>query len=125
LTRKKHLQSHTFHTETEFGHLYVIISEDNDNPYELFAIIGKSGDEIAAITEAIGRLVSLCFKSSIDIVEVYKQLHGIVGKSKWTSEGNVLSIPDGVARCIRYYMESKNIEIKDEDSKTIGNNDEV
>lgn len=46
----------------------------------MFATIGKSGRSITAKAEAIGRLVSLCFRSGVAVRDVVAQLKGIGGE---------------------------------------------
>lgn len=53
-------------------------------------------------TEAIGRLMSLALRYEIPIGEIIDQLKGISGAQPvWDHNGkSVLSIPDGIARCL-------------------------
>jgi ribonucleoside-diphosphate reductase alpha chain len=65
-------------TKTGCGNLYVTINEDeNGYPFELFTSMGKAGGCAASQSEAIGRLVSLAFRSNIIPEEIVKQLKGI------------------------------------------------
>lgn len=83
------------------GNLYVSVSEYNNRPFELFAIIGKCGKSTTAKTEAIGRLISLAFRSGINVEEVINQLKGISGEHTVFQEGGlVLSIPDAIVKVL-------------------------
>src|SRR4030043_1954367 len=62
---------------TGCGRLYVTINEDEEgHPFALFTSMGKAGGCAASQSEAIGRLVSLAFRSNIEPEEVIKQLKG-------------------------------------------------
>jgi len=95
------LEGFTEMTKTGMGNLYVSVSEYNNRPFELFAIIGKCGKSTTAKTEAIGRLISLAFRSGINVEEVINQLKGISGEHTVFQEGGlVLSIPDAIAKVL-------------------------
>ena len=82
--------------------MFVTINNDNDgNPFEVFATIGKSGGEFAANSEAICRMVSVCLRSGIRVDKVIEQLTGIRGPMPAWYQGNlVLSIPDAIAQVL-------------------------
>jgi len=95
------LEGFTEMTKTGMGNLYVSVSEYNNRPFELFAIIGKCGKSTTAKTEAIGRLISLAFRSGIKVEEIINQLKGISGEHAVFQEGGlVLSIPDAIAKVL-------------------------
>ena len=95
------LEGFTEMTKTGMGNLYVSVSEYKNRPFELFAIIGKCGKSTTAKTEAIGRLISLAFRSGIHVEEVIDQLKGISGEHAVFQEGGlVLSIPDAIAKVL-------------------------
>ena len=95
------LEGFTEMIKTGMGNLYVSVSEYNKRPFELFAIIGKCGKSTTAKTEAIGRLISLAFRSGIHVEEVINQLKGISGEHAVFQEGGlVLSIPDAIAKVL-------------------------
>ncbi len=93
--------------KTGCGHLYVTVNEDeNGNLFELFTHMGKAGGCAASQAEAIGRLVSLAFRSSIEPVEVMKQLKGITCHSPaWASGGKISSCSDALSKAIERYAE--------------------
>jgi ribonucleoside-diphosphate reductase alpha chain len=95
------LEGFTEMIKTGMGNLYVSVSEYHNRPFELFAIIGKCGKSTTAKTEAIGRLISLAFRSGIHVEEVINQLKGISGEHAVFQEGGlVLSIPDAIAKVL-------------------------
>lgn len=87
---------------TGLGDLYLTINEENGRPFEVFATIGKSGHSITAKAEAIGRLVSLAFRSGVHPREIVEQLEGIGGEHPvFREKGLLKSIPDAVAWVLR------------------------
>lgn len=90
---------------TGCGNLYVTINEDHDgNPFELFTRMGKAGGCAASQAEAIGRLVSLAFRSNIDPSEIVKQLKGISCHSPaWSKGGKISSCSDALSKSIEKF----------------------
>jgi len=87
--------------KTGLGNLYVNVTEYEGRPFEVFAIIGKSGKSTTAKTEAIGRLVSLALRSGIRVDDIVEQLKGIGGEYPvFQKDGLVLSIPDAIAQVL-------------------------
>ncbi len=96
--------------KTGCGNLYVTINEDeNGHLFELFTSMGKAGGCAASQSEAIGRLVSLAFRSDIEPDEIIKQLKGIsCHEPAWHSGGRILSCSDAIAKALeRYRVEGK------------------
>ena len=94
--------------KTGMGQLYVTVTEYQGQPFEVFATIGKSGRSTTAKTEAIGRLVSLAFRSGVKVENIVEQLKGIGGEHPVFQEGGlVLSIPDAISRVLeKRYMQN-------------------
>lgn len=93
--------------KTGCGNLYVTINEDEEGHlFELFTSMGKAGGCAASQSEAIGRLVSLAFRSNIEPDEVIKQLKGIMCHSPTFHEGGrILSCSDAIATALERYRE--------------------
>lgn len=93
------LSGYTKVLKTGRGKLYVTVNNDfEDNPFEVFVRIGKSGMEDLAYSEAIGRLISLSLRSGISVEKVVKNLSGISGESPtWVDGRMIRSIPDAIA----------------------------
>lgn len=91
--------------KTGCGNLYVTINEDEEGHlFELFTSMGKAGGCAASQSEAIGRLVSLAFRSNIEPDEVIKQLKGISCHSPtWYEGGRIMSCSDAIARALERY----------------------
>jgi len=109
LDRPETLEGFTTKMVTGMGNLYVTVTEMNGRPFEVFATIGKSGRSTTAKTEAIGRLVSLAFRSGVDVETVVDQLEGIGGEHPvFQKDGLVLSIPDAISRILKNrYLKDK------------------
>lgn len=99
------IRGSTRFTKTGCGNLYVTINEDEQGHlFELFTSMGKAGGCAASQSEAIGRLVSLAFRSNIEPDEVIKQLKGISCHSPiWHEGGRILSCSDAIARALEKY----------------------
>ncbi len=107
--RPEVIRGSTRFMKTGCGNLYVTINEDeNGHLFELFTSMGKAGGCAASQAEAIGRLVSLAFRSNIDPSEVMKQLKGIsCHQPTWCNGGKILSCSDAIAKAIeKYHMKS-------------------
>ncbi len=105
--RPQTLEGFTTKMVTGLGTLYVTVTEFDGRPFEVFATIGKSGGSTTAKTEAIGRLVSLAFRSGVTAEKIVEQLKGIGGEHPVFQEGGlVLSIPDAISRVLenRYML---------------------
>jgi ribonucleoside-diphosphate reductase alpha chain len=91
--------------KTGCGNLYVTINEDEErHPFELFTSMGKAGGCASSQSEAIGRLVSLAFRSNIEPDEIVKQLKGIsCHQPSWHSSGKILSCSDAIAKALETY----------------------
>jgi len=99
--RPETLDGFTTKVKTGMGNLYVTVTEYQNRPFEVFATIGKSGRSTTAKTEAIGRLVSLAFRSGVLVETVVNQLKGIGGEHPvFQNGGLVLSIPDAISRVL-------------------------
>jgi ribonucleoside-diphosphate reductase alpha chain len=108
--RPETLEGYTTKVVTGMGNLYVTVTEYDGRPFEVFATIGKSGKSTTAKTEAIGRLVSLAFRSGVPVEKVVEQLKGICGEHPvFTKEGLILSIPDAISRVLekKYITDKK------------------
>jgi len=107
--RPETLEGFTTKMNTGMGQLYVTVTELDGHPFEVFATIGKSGRSTTAKTEAIGRLVSLAFRSGVRVEKVVEQLKGIGGEHPVFQKGGlVLSIPDAIGRVLeKRYLKDK------------------
>ena len=108
-TRKRRLTGATYCTESPLGKAYVTVNRNgNEQPFEVFANVGKVGSEGAAMSEAIGRLISLVLRlpSHISPNErlemVVEQMEGIGGsRSIGFGPNRITSLPDALAQVLR------------------------
>ncbi len=94
------------------GKVNITINADPDGPLELFINVGRAGSDIAALAEALGRLISLQlrFPSTMSqeerLRQAANQLRGIGGsRSIGFGKDRVLSLPDAVAQAIYRHLE--------------------
>jgi ribonucleoside-diphosphate reductase alpha chain len=99
------LKGWTYQMQTGCGPLYVTVNEDSTGLFELFTTMGKAGGCAASQSEAIGRMVSLAWRSGIQARQVIKQLQGISCHSpSGFGENKIMSCADAVARAIASHM---------------------
>ena len=108
--RPRSLVGKTYQMTTGCGQMYVTINEDNSqHQFELFNFVGKAGGCAASQCEAIGRLVSLAWRSGLNPEPIIKQLIGIsCHKPAGFGDNKVLSCADAIAQAIRQHMETQN-----------------
>jgi ribonucleoside-diphosphate reductase alpha chain len=92
----------TTKVSTGCGNLYVTINVDEEErPFELFTQMGKAGGCAASQLEAIGRLVSLGFRSGIEVKSIIEQLRNIRCPSpSWEKGQRIFSCADAIARVV-------------------------
>ena len=99
----------TIKDKTPWGSLWVTLNYDGNDPFEVFASLGKSGSELKAMTEAISRVVSIGLRSGGHLEDFIGTLRGISGKEYWMFDCDdnemVRSIPDAVALLLQKLIE--------------------
>jgi ribonucleoside-diphosphate reductase alpha chain len=107
--RRDTIHGSTRKIRTGCGNLYVTVNEDEEGRlFEIFNQIGKAGGCAASQSEAIGRLVSLSFRSGIEPEDVIRQLKGIsCHMPVWHQEGKVHSCADAIAKAIEWHLQGK------------------
>ncbi len=99
------LSGSTYKIQTPVGTAFITVNQDQDgNPIEVFINIGRAGSDIAAMAEALGRLISKFLKvngastARDKATIIIDQLRGIGGRSSVGFGPNkVRSLPDAVA----------------------------
>ncbi|HUV28258.1 MAG TPA: ribonucleoside-diphosphate reductase, adenosylcobalamin-dependent, partial [Anaerolineales bacterium] len=117
--RPRRLPGNTIFVETPLGKTFVTVNENGgQQPFEVFVNTAKAGSETAAVSEAIGRLISYILRMVSPVSprerlkEVWRQLSGIGGgRPLGFGPNRVRSLPDGVAQAIEEYL--KNSEQSD------------
>jgi ribonucleoside-diphosphate reductase alpha chain len=113
--RPKVLKGWTYQMQTGCGPLYVTVNQDSTGLFELFTTMGKAGGCAASQSEAIGRMVSLAWRSGVQARQVIKQLQGISCHSpSGFGENKVLSCADAVAKAIHSHMSANGYETVNE-----------
>jgi ribonucleoside-diphosphate reductase alpha chain len=103
--RPRALRGSTYQMETGCGPLYITINEDKDGLFELFTTMGKAGGCAASQCEAIGRLVSLAWRSGVQARQAVKQMIGITcHKPAGFGDNRVTSCADAVAKAIQLHL---------------------
>lgn len=119
--RPRRLKGYTYSISTPLGKAFVTVNENGGNqPFEVFISTSKAGSDTAAVSEAIGRLVSYVLRLASPIVprerlhEIARQLAGIGGgRPLGFGPNRVRSLPDGVAQALLEYIENSDVEIDD------------
>jgi len=83
--------------------------------------MGKAGGCAASQLEAIGRLVSLAFRSGVEVKSIVDQLRGIRCPSpSWEKGGRIFSCSDAIARAVEQHLsekkESQEIQVAAQDT---------
>ncbi|HIJ80547.1 MAG TPA: vitamin B12-dependent ribonucleotide reductase [Desulfuromonadales bacterium] len=103
--RPKALKGCTHQMQTGCGPLYITVNEDKNGLFELFTTMGKAGGCAASQSEAIGRMVSLAWRSGVQARQVIKQLQGISCHCpSGFGDNRVLSCADAVAKAIQNHL---------------------
>ena len=127
--RPRALTGKTYNVETPVGKAFVTINENGgEQPFEAFINTAKAGSETAAVSEAIGRLISYILrmvspvKSTDRLHEVVRQLLGIGGgRSLGFGPNRVRSLPDGIGQVLDMYLREKAGGSSVTEEKTNGN----
>jgi ribonucleoside-diphosphate reductase alpha chain len=113
--RPRLLPGSTFRVETPLGKAFITVNENGGKqPFEVFINTAKAGSETAAVSEAIGRLISYILRLASPITprerlsEVVRQLSGIGGgRSLGFGPNRVRSLPDGVGQVLNEYLDGR------------------
>jgi ribonucleoside-diphosphate reductase alpha chain len=107
------LHGYTRHISAPEGKVNITVNSDEQGPFEVFVNVGRAGSDIAALAEALGRLISLNLRilsplSQTDRAKVIaEQIRGIGGsRSVGFGSQQVRSLPDAVARALEMHLES-------------------
>jgi len=120
--RPMQLEGVTYMTETPVGRTYITINHNEEKqPFEVFITIGKSGSDVAAMADALGRMISLNLRQN-DVMsarermkQVVSQLAGIGGaRSVGFGKDKIRSLPDAVAKVLAKHFDfSVNGKVED------------
>lgn len=104
--RPETLEGKTFKLRTNGGNLFLTINSLHADPFEVFVRVGKAGDDVMCLCEAIGRQVSLALRYGLPLEEIIEELRGIGGDLPIEP-----SIPDAIGRALA---------LKEHDAETTG-----
>ena len=118
--RPEVLTGQTYKVKTGYGNLYVTINNDeNGEPFEIFATIGKSGGFFQEQSEGICRLISLALRAGVSPEVIVQDLKGIRGPMPvMSSKGTVLSLPDAIGQILEEHVKYLRGEIPQLESRT-------
>ncbi|MDK1118219.1 MAG: adenosylcobalamin-dependent ribonucleoside-diphosphate reductase [Anaerolineae bacterium] len=128
--RPRALIGKTYNVDTPLGKAFITVNENGDQgPFEVFINTAKAGSETAAVSEAIGRMISYILRISSPVEplnrlrEVVRQLGGIGGgRSMGFGPNRVRSLPDGVGQVIDMYLREKDGLLEPTTEKKNGGN---
>lgn len=122
IPRPSMVEGVTYQTKTPVGEAFITINHnERKEPFEVFITIGKSGSDIAAMAEALGRMISLNLRlhngtnSRERIRQIIAQLSGIGGaRSIGFGKERVRSLPDALSKVLaKHYHFSVNGHVSD------------
>ncbi len=128
--RPRALPGYTYSIDTPLGKAFITINENGGSqPFEMFINTAKAGSDTAAVSEAIGRLVSYIMRLTSPVEpskrmrEVLRQLAGIGGgRPLGFGPKRVRSLPDGVAQVIEEYLEQRDQRLNDAPARPVNGN---
>jgi ribonucleoside-diphosphate reductase alpha chain len=116
--RPRKVQGVTYRVATPLGTAFITVNVNgNDEPFEVFANVGKAGSDTASVSEAMGRLVSLILRLPSPLTpterlrEVVGQLKGIGGgRHLGYGRARIRSLPDAVAQVLAEHLGLAEVE---------------
>mgnify|MGYP001256803956 CR=1 FL=1 len=122
--RPRFLEGKTYRVETPLGATYVTVNENGEGkgqPFEVFIHTAKAGSDTAAVSEALGRLISYILRLVSPVPprnrlrEVVRQLAGIGGvRAVGFGPYRVSSLPDGISQVLQEYLNESEENTGDE-----------
>lgn len=120
----------TYKADSPSGKVYITMNEDEKgNAFEVFINHGKSGSDLMALADALGRMISFVLRiyspvpARERVREIVSELTGIGGaKSIGFGPNRVRSLPDAIAKVLaRHNNFSVNGKVEDKFPLTNGN----
>ena len=109
--------------------MYITINQnEKDDPFEVFINIGKSGSDLMALADALGRMISFVLRIHSPIParervrEIVSELAGIGGaRSIGFGENRVRSLPDAISKVLAKHCSFRvNGKVEDMDLTGLG-----
>jgi len=116
--RPRKVQGVTYRVATPLGTAFITVNVNgNDEPFEVFANVGKAGSDTASVSEAMGRLISMILRLPSPLTpterlrEVVGQLKGIGGgRHLGYGRARIRSLPDAVAQVLAEHLGLAEVE---------------
>jgi len=116
--RPRKVQGVTYRVATPLGTAFITVNiNGNDEPFEVFANVGKAGSDTASVSEAMGRLISMILRLPSPLTpterlrEVAGQLKGIGGgRHLGYGRARIRSLPDAIAQVLAEHLGIAEIE---------------
>ncbi len=116
--RPRKVQGVTYRVATPLGTAFITVNVNgNDEPFEVFANVGKAGSDTASVSEAVGRLISLILRLPSPLTpterlrEVVGQLKGIGGgRHLGYGPARIRSLPDAIAQVLAEHLGIADVE---------------
>lgn len=116
----------TYKADSPIGKIYMTINEnEKHDPFEVFINHGKSGSDLMAMADALGRMISFVLRIHSPVParermrEIVSELSGIGGsRSIGFGENRVRSLPDAVSKVLAKHFQFR-VNGKVEDKQTI------
>lgn len=120
----------TYKTDSPSGKMYITINQnEKEEPFEVFINIGKSGSDLMALADALGRMISFVLRIHSPVPprervrEIVSELTGIGGaRSIGFGENRVRSLPDAIAKVLAKHCSFRvNGKVEDRDLLSLKN----
>jgi ribonucleoside-diphosphate reductase alpha chain len=116
--RPRKVQGVTYRVATPLGTAFITVNiNGNEEPFEVFANVGKAGSDTASVSEAVGRLISLILRFPSPLTpterlrEVVGQLKGIGGgRHLGYGRARIRSLPDAIAQVLAEHLGIAEVE---------------
>ncbi len=116
--RPDRLHGFTYRQPTPLGTAYITVNgAETGEPFEVFLNVGKAGSDVAAVAEALGRLMSYILRmpSPLDpeerLQQIVYQLGGIGGgRPLGFGPQRVRSLPDAIAQVLSEYLNEAEVQ---------------
>lgn len=123
------VEGFTYQVETPIGKTYVTVNHNEGKPFEVFIANGKSGSDVSAMADALGRMISIMLRLAGPVParerlrKIVSELAGIGGsRSVGFGENKVRSLPDAIAKVLAKYAGFRvNGRVEDKDTSPLTN----
>ena len=105
MPRENILEGKTPRVKTGCGWLYITMNYQNGKLFEVFGKMGKAGGCAGSMSEAIGRLISLCLRNNIPVEKIIRQVRGLsCYRPAGLGDDKILSCSDAIAQMLEKEM---------------------